>query len=957
MDGCIVNVLIDTGCATTLIGEHVVGGHSRIRSFVRLETVGRGYVSSFESVRLSSVVFCETQEELGPLDANVIKHSELPNGVDVILGLDAIQRTGLHLDIQESGLTVCFPLCKASRPTAVSAPAMSDSACEIEDCDFQAKFSGKWIVQWCWKESSVTGGCSSYPHNIVSQADEVACNAEIEEWVEDGILVKHDPQCHGEIKRYLPIIAVRQNKGQTFKVRPVMDFRGLNKLIESHPAGSTPVCAEVLREWRQFPPDCSIVDLRRAYLQIHMHRTLWPYQAVRWHGQDYLLTRLGFGLASAPKIMTLIVNKVLQQDPRVSKGVSGYIDDIYIREDVVSVAEVRSHLLQWGLTTKEPQRIGEADVRVLGLKIDERLSWRRDGAVPLAGESILTRRQIHKFLGECLGHFPVAAWLRVACAFLQRRLAREKYGWDETVSDQIMALVHEIWTRLKECDPVRGVWPVTPDAPITIWTDASSLAFGVVLEVEGQTIEDAAWLRQEEDSTHINRCELDAAIKGLNLALRWGKREMTLKTDSISVCKWLKSVIERSHNVRTRALAEVLIRRRLNIIRDIIHEEKLSVKVEWVPTSQNKADALTRVPSGWLKRREDAEVAIRDLERIHQLNHFGVDRTHELAVEHFGTDIPKERVKDVVRRCEPCARVDPARTFSWDRGTICSNSIWERLAVDITHVQNQVYLTAIDIASKFVIWRPLTDESAREVTQQMTQIFSEFGPPKSIMSDNGTVFRSRMVKELLDDWEVNHVLTCAYRSQGNSVVERSHRTVKRTVRRSGRPVSEATFWLNNTRGAGSSASPYELVFSATSRKPGITSERIEIVRPQLPISNSQTMYESLERNPFAVGERVYLRTSNGKCDDVWSGPHSITAIKSSVSVELNEDGIARHVSHLRPVPACRRDSTSSSGEFGVDVDLESGSASPQEDEGEAVPLRRSARTRRKPIWHGDYVMS
>lgn len=81
----------------------------------------------------------------------------------------------------------------------------------------------------------------------------------------------------------------------------------------------------------------------------------------------------------------------------------------------------------------------------------------------------------------------------------------------------------------------------------------------------------------------------------------------------------------------------------------------------------------------------------------------------------------------------------------------------------------------------------------------------------------------------------------------------------------------------------------------------------------------------------------------------------MTLLETSVSVELNEDGIARHVSHLRSVPSCRRDSTSSSDEFNLDIDLESGSESPQKEE--TVPLRRSTRIRKKTIWHDDYVMT
>lgn len=52
----------------------------------------------------------------------------------------------------------------------------------------------------------------------------------------------------------------------------------------------------------------------------------------------------------------------------------------------------------------------------------------------------------------------------------------------------------------------------------TLWVDASSLAMEAVLEVDGKVIEDACWLQQDEGS-HINLAELDAAVRSINLAI------------------------------------------------------------------------------------------------------------------------------------------------------------------------------------------------------------------------------------------------------------------------------------------------------------------------------------------------------------------------------------------------------------------------------------------------------
>ena len=80
------------------------------------------------------------------------------------------------------------------------------------------------------------------------------------------------------------------------------------------------------------------------------------------------MTRLGFGLNIAPKVMTKIVEQVLQSDRRIGSATNGYIDDIFVDESKVSVGRV-SHLESHGLVSKEPERLGDAkSVRDLKLR-------------------------------------------------------------------------------------------------------------------------------------------------------------------------------------------------------------------------------------------------------------------------------------------------------------------------------------------------------------------------------------------------------------------------------------------------------------------------------------------------------------------------------------------------------------------------------------------------------------
>lgn len=956
VDGKIVAALVDCGCSVTLIGEAVVKGRQKGKCGVRLETMNRSVVEAQSVVHFSSVLF-EDEYELGPVDAFVAP--TLPTGVEMVLGLDVILRHGMSISV-EGG--VVFHSRQALACSEVPHEAV------IEDEDFRAEFrDGRWEVGWKFV-SPLAEGVSGSSWSSVPESHREAFDAEMASWLEEGIIVKHEEK-HGEIRRFLPMISVRQEKGQEIKIRPVFDYREMNKSIASHPAGATPLCSERLREWRQVGSKASIIDLRKAYLQVHAAPELWCQQAIRWKGEVFVMTRLGFGLASAPKIMTAIVEKVISENDRVHAAVSSYIDDLYVDESKISGNEVRAHFAAWGLETKPVQHLGPGQrgkVRVLGVCVDENQRWGRDSVLSQVDENTLTRRQVHSIVGEWVGHLPVAGWLRVACGYVQRMTAEMGAAWDDRVSPEVMGILKDISARLlRDGDPAKGNWEVSREAPVIVWSDASSLAMGVVIEIDGNIVEDAAWLRPQNDTAHINRAELDALIRGLNLAIKWGRREMRLMCDSSTVCNWMKSILENNRNVKTRALGEVLIRRRLDTVREIIAQEGLQVSIQFVKSEENKADALTRVPKKWEKIDTIACSALtdgsdswslQDLVAVHQRGHFGVERTLQLARERYGSGVSKKSVKKVISRCHQCSRIDPAITFHWDRGNISApGGIWQRLAVDLTHFDGIVYLTVTDVASGFTVWRSLKNESGREVAQHFRQLFSEFGAPQEILSDNGTVFRGREVEELLQRWEVCHTLTCAYRSQGNGVAERVHRTVKRAARRAGFSVEEAVFWVNNTSG-GRDETPYELVFCAKARKPGISDTREELVRADATVRfHDSSLYSQVERNPFKVGNQVYLRPASGRCDEPWGGPHVVTCIRSSVSVELDHDGISRHVSHLRRVPPAPPDGGRVSVNQASDEVDENRALEGLPERQETVAVRRSERTRRRPEWFVEHV--
>ncbi|KFD67960.1 hypothetical protein M514_02849 [Trichuris suis] len=109
-----------------------------------------------------------------------------------------------------------------------------------------------------------------------------------------------------------------------------------------------------------------------------------------------------------------------------------------------------------------------------------------------------------------------------------------------------------------------------------LWVDASALALGVVLEVNGAIIEDAAWLRCD-DAQHTDMAELNAAIKGLNLSLSGQTKDIELMTDSLTVHRWLNGSVSGRMRVKTKAASEMLIRRRMATVLALVEEYSLNL--------------------------------------------------------------------------------------------------------------------------------------------------------------------------------------------------------------------------------------------------------------------------------------------------------------------------------------------------------------------------------------------
>ena len=94
----------------------------------------------------------------------------------------------------------------------------------------------------------------------------------------------------------------------------------------------------------------SLIDQRKAYLQIRVDKALWPFQTVIIKGKRFCFPRLGFGLNVASLVMKSVITAIKSQDQEIKSAMSAYID-----ESRVSAVCVRQHFADYGLLCKDPK--------------------------------------------------------------------------------------------------------------------------------------------------------------------------------------------------------------------------------------------------------------------------------------------------------------------------------------------------------------------------------------------------------------------------------------------------------------------------------------------------------------------------------------------------------------------------------------------------------------------------
>ena len=171
--------------------------------------------------------------------------------------------------------------------------------------------------------------------------------------------------------------------------------------------------------------------------------------------------------------------------------------------------------------------------------------------------------------------------------------------------------------------------------------------------------------------------------------------------------------------------------------------------------------------------------------------HLGVAKTKDRLLRHFYWPSISRDTRNFCRSCDVCQRIGkgaaclpaPLRSLPLMSEPFC------QVAIDIVgplpvcqETGNRFILTTLDLCTHYPEAIPLKQHTASDVAQALSTVFSRFGFPQEILSDQGTDFMSELMQIFLFDFGINHIRTSPYHPQSNGACERFNGTLKFMLR-------------------------------------------------------------------------------------------------------------------------------------------------------------------------------
>ena len=315
--------------------------------------------------------------------------------------------------------------------------------------------------------------------------------------------------------------------------------------------------------------------------------------------------------------------------------------------------------------------------------------------------------------------------------------------------------------------------------------------------------------------------------------------------------------------------------------------------------------------------------------------HFGYKRTYARISLHFIWPRVWLDVKSFVKSCGGCQRAARNTNAKAPLQPLpCVSEPFEKVAFDLvgplprTCSGFKYILTMMCLFTKYPEAIPLKRVDTETVLDAMVEIFSRHGLPKIILTDQGSVFMSKLTSQLWETLGVHKVRTSPYHPQSDGALERWHACLKGMLKRSdanlrywGRHLKYLLLAYRDTPHCVTGFSPFTLLFGRNVKGPldllrhswlegesedGSVSDWLLNVKARMlemsiivsdrerkSKADMKRFYDrSAKAKTFCVGEMVLVRKPglHAKMGDSWEGPYQVGQQISPVTYSIEVPG-------------------------------------------------------------------
>ena len=298
-------------------------------------------------------------------------------------------------------------------------------------------------------------------------------------------------------------------------------------------------------------------------------------------------------------------------------------------------------------------------------------------------------------------------------------------------------------------------------------------------------------------------------------------------------------------------------------------------------------------------------------------------------------------LSSAVKECLPCQQEQKLPAAAPLHPWLWPDRPWDRVHVDFAGpFRGRMFLIMVDAHSK---WPEVVSMSSTTSTQTITvmrRVFSQFGIPKQLVSDNGPQFTSAEFVTFCQANGIKHVRTAPYHPASNGLAERfvqSFKVAMKKAEHDGLPFEQrlASFLLTyrTTSHATTGVAPCVLFLGRSVRT------RLDMLRPDTSVTVSEKQADQKQKHDqrsdmrhFQVGQSVMVRDFLGSTKWIEGTIHKCVGPVTYLVKICRGMVWKRHVDHIRDRTVGSGDISSNEGEEGdpddgadgqVDVPVES----------------------------------